>query len=132
MNRNGLFTSKLDVAAELVVTRVRSDNDVIGGNYVNNPLAVAGAPVGTIAAYYIAATPLPRVISRSTELHLKASYALSSVSTLRFYYTYGHLRTNDYAYEGMQFGGLAGVLPSLEVAPVYTVQAVALSYSHRF
>ncbi len=63
---------------------------------------------------------------------LKASYALSSASTLRLYYTYGHLQGEDYAYEGMQFGGLAGVLPSLETAPDYTVQVVALTYSHRF
>lgn len=132
VNRTGLLGSKLDLGATLVVTRARSDNFVAGGNYVNNPLAVAGAPANTIAAFYIPAAPLPQVTTDTTELRLKASYALSSASTLRLYYTYGHLQGEDYAYEGMQFGGLAGVLPSLETAPDYTVQVVALTYSHRF
>jgi hypothetical protein len=51
---------------------------------------------------------------------------------LRIQYIYGDLSSNDYAYEGMQVGGLAGVLPSMETAPHYVVHVVALSYAHRF
>ena len=132
MDRKSLFTSKLDLGAQLIVTRARSDNDVSGGNYANNPLAITGAPPGTIAAYYIAATALPTVVTDSLELRVNARYALSSASTLRFQYIYGDLSSSDYAYQGMQFGGLAGVLPSIETAPHYIVHVVAVSYAHRF
>jgi putative beta-barrel porin MtrB/PioB len=127
-----LLASKLDIGAEVVFSRARSDNGVSGGNYANNPLAVTGATGVTVAAYYIPATALPTVLTNSVELRLNARYALSSASTLRLAYIYGDLTTNDYAYQGMQFGGLSGVLPSLETAPHYTVHVIALSYAHRY
>lgn len=132
VDRKGLFTSKLNVGLDLTFTRARSTNDVSGGNYANNPLAVAGAPAGSVAAFFIAATALPTVSTDTSEVRLKASYALSQASTLHFVYLYADMSSSDYAYEGMQFGGLTGVLPSLEQSPHYTVQVVEVSYSHRF
>jgi hypothetical protein len=46
--------------------------DFTGGNYANNPLAVTGAPTGTVAAFYIPATPLPTVITKTFDLRLAA------------------------------------------------------------
>jgi Putative outer membrane beta-barrel porin, MtrB/PioB len=132
VNRKALFTSKLDVGIDFTITRARSTNNISGGNYANNPLAVAGAAAGTTAAFYIPAAALPTVTADTTEIRVKADYALSAASTLRFAYLYADLSASDYAYEGMQFGGLAGVLPSLETAPNYTIHVVALSYAHRF
>jgi hypothetical protein len=132
INRKSLFTSKLDVGVDFTMTRARSNNNVTGGNYANNPLAVAGAAAGTIAAFYIPAAALPTVKADTTEIRFKADYALSAASTLRFAYLYADLSSSDYAYEGMQFGGLAGVLPTLESSPNYTIHVVALSYAHRF
>lgn len=132
IDKKGLMAGKLDLGFDVTVTRSRSTNGVSGGNYANNPLAVAGAPVGTIAAYYIRAAALPVVTAKTTEAKLKASYALNDASKLNFAWVYADLRTQDWAYDGMQFGGLAGVLPSLEQSPSYIVQVVAVSYSHRF
>jgi MtrB/PioB family decaheme-associated outer membrane protein len=132
VDRKGFITSRLDLGGQLIVTRARSYNDVFGGNYVNNPLAVVGAPAGTIAAFYVPGSALPVVVNDSVELHLSARYALSAASTLRLAYVYGHLSGNDYALEGLQIGGLAGVLPTSETAPTYTVHVVALSYAHQF
>jgi hypothetical protein len=38
------------------------------------------------------------------------------------------MRSVDWAYEGLQAGGLAGVLPTFEQAPSYTVHTITLSY----
>jgi MtrB/PioB family decaheme-associated outer membrane protein len=132
MDRKGLLSRKLDLGAQLVISRARSDNSVTGGNYANNPLAVTGAAASTVAAYFIAAEQLPTVVTDSLELRLNARYTLSHASMLRLQYIYGDLSSTDYAYEGMQAGGLAGVLPSLETAPHYVVHVIALSYAHRF
>ncbi len=131
-DRKNLLDGKLAVGLELLLSRAASDNEVIGGNYVNNPLAVTGAPAGTIAAYYLAAAPLPTVKTQRWDAMLNARYALSSASTLRFDYRYAWLRASDYAYEGMQFGGLTGVLPTSETAPHYSLHVASLAYQYRF
>ena len=131
-DRKNLAGGKLALGMELLLSLAASDNDVAGGNYVNNPLAVTGAPSGTVAAYYIAAAPLPTVKTQRWDAMLNARYVLSAASTLRFDYRYAWLRATDYAYDGMQFGGLAGVLPTHETAPHYSLHVASLSYQHRF
>ncbi len=131
-DRKNLAGGKLALGIELLLSLAASDNDVAGGNYVNNPLAVTGAPAGTIASYYLAAAPLPTVKTQRWDAMLNARYMLSAASTLRFGYRYAWLRASDYAYEGMQFGGLAGVLPTNETAPHYSLHVASLSYQHRF
>jgi MtrB/PioB family decaheme-associated outer membrane protein len=134
-----LLGGKLDLNAALSFSRARSSNDVAGGNYVNNPLLVtppaAPAPnpnVGAIAAYYIAATPLPLVTTRTIELRLGGKYDLTKASALRVGYAYQHMTSSDWAYAGLQPGGLASVLPTYEQAPSYTVHSIALSYVYSF
>ncbi|MEQ1581602.1 MAG: MtrB/PioB family decaheme-associated outer membrane protein [Steroidobacteraceae bacterium] len=131
-DRKNLAGGKLALGLELLLSRTASDNDVTGGNYVNNPLAVTGAPAGTLAAYYLAAAPLPTVKTQRWDAMVNARYALTPASTLRFDYRYAWLRASDYAYEGMQFGGLAGVLPTSETAPHYSLHVASLSYQYRF
>jgi hypothetical protein len=93
---------------------------------------VTGAAAGTIAATYIAATPLPVVTTNTLELRLAARYALSKEAGLRVGYRYQRMSSTDWAYDGMQFGGLAGVLPSNEVAPNYKVHTFSVAYSYAF
>jgi MtrB/PioB family decaheme-associated outer membrane protein len=132
LTRKNLAGGKLDVNGGLTVSDARTSNTNTGGNYANNPLAVAGAPVGTVAAYYIAATPFPDVTTRTTELRLGVKWRLDDARALRVGYLYQTMRSSDWAYDGLQFGGLAGVLPTLEQAPRYTVQTVGLSFIYSF
>ncbi len=135
LRKIGLVRDRLDAGADLVYTSARTDIGVVGGSYVNNPFALAGAPVlpaGTAAIYFIAATDLPRVTTRTFELRLNAQYHLSKVSELHFAYGYKHLSSNDYVYDGMQLGTLATVMPTLEQAPHYSVHVIAVSYQQRF
>lgn len=132
VERKNLLGQKLSIAGDLVSTHATTNYDVSGGNYANNPLAVAGAPAGTIAAFYIPTRQLPFVTTDDTQLRVRADYALGAGQKLRIAYWYAQLSAHDYAYDGMQFGSLSGVLPTLEKAPRYVEHIVAVSYARQF
>lgn len=132
MKRKGLMSGKLDLSGDLIFSRARTDTDVTGGSYVNNPLAVTGAPATTPAQLYIVATPQPTVSTNSVALRMAGKYMLSANSSLRMVYTFSRLWSADYAYGGMQYGSLGGVMPTNEQAFNYTVNVVALSYLYSF
>jgi hypothetical protein len=138
-SKKGLIGGKLDLNGSLAYSRARSTNEVSGGSYVNNPLLVAvpAAPapnpnVGAIAAYYVAATALPVVTTNTIDLNLSGKYVLTKDSAVRVGYRYQHMTSSDWAYDGMQYGGLAGVLPSNELSPTYTVHTITLTYLYTF
>ncbi len=131
-DRKRLLRGKLDLGTQFTLSRAGDSNDVNGGNYANNPLAVAGAPAGTLAAYYIPATSLPGVITNVFEARLSARYALKENAALRLTYLYADLWSQDYAYQGLQAGGLTSVLPTGQRSPAYAVHVVYLSYAARF
>jgi hypothetical protein len=132
VSAKGLLAGKLQLKGDISVTHAVTDTAFGGGNYINNPLAVAGAPVGTIAAYYIPAVSLPKVTTKTFDLHMMADYALDKMRTLRFGYAYSYMYSQDWAYEGMQPGNMTQMLPSYEQSPNYSVHAIALSYVLRF
>jgi MtrB/PioB family decaheme-associated outer membrane protein len=128
----GLLAGKLQLTGDVSVTHAVTDTAFGGGNYANNPLAVAGAPAGTVAAYYIAAVPLPKVTSKTLDVHVVADYALDKMSSVRLGYLYSYLYAQDWAYEGLQAGGLTQMLPSFEQNARYSVHAAAITYVYRF
>ena len=137
--KKGLLGGKLDVNGSLSLSRARSTNDVTGGNYANNPLllAVPAAPavnpnLNSTAAYYISATPLPVVTTDTVEVKIAGRYALTKDSAVRVGYRYQHMTSTDWSLDGLQIGGLAGVLPTNETAPNYTVHTVSVSYQYSF
>jgi MtrB/PioB family decaheme-associated outer membrane protein len=119
---------KLNVTGNLIVTWQRWDNNVSGGNWANNILNGPGGPPTTIAAYFIAATPLPTVNVDTAELRLNGTYALSTRQALRLAYVYEHMNNVDWMYEGMQFGSLSAQLPTNEQPFNYGVHVVSVSY----
>jgi MtrB/PioB family decaheme-associated outer membrane protein len=127
-----LVGGKLELSGGLSYSSARTASDIAGSNYVNNPLAVAGAAAGTVAAYFIAAQPLPDVTTKTVEARLAARWKLDESRSLRLGYLYQHLSSSDWAYDGLQFGGLAGVLPTLQQAPSYTVHTVSVAYIFNF
>jgi hypothetical protein len=135
LKKKGLMAGKLELVGDVVFTRARTDNNVSGGNYANNPAAVANAAgaAGSTAAYYLAATALPTVTTNTTELKLSGQYTIDKSAAVRVGYTYQHMKAVDWAYDGMQVGGgLTGVLPTNEQAPNYTVHVVGVSYLYTF
>jgi MtrB/PioB family decaheme-associated outer membrane protein len=133
VRRNRLLKGKLDLSGGLVYSDGRTDTDVAGGFYVNNPYAgIAGAATKDTAAYYDPATPFPTNRTKSVELRLGGEYHLSADDALRLGYSYRWLRGSDWGYEGMQPGGLTVNLPTFESAPAYRVHSIAISYAWTF
>jgi MtrB/PioB family decaheme-associated outer membrane protein len=130
--QKNLLGGKLDVSAGVAVSLATSTNNLAGGNYVNNPLAVTGAPSGTVAAYYVPAAPLPVVKTNTVDFKLSGKYALSSAAAVRLGYRYQHMTSSDWSYDGLQYGGLSGVLPTGELAPSYGVHTFVVSYVYNF
>jgi hypothetical protein len=123
-------TEKLALSADAISARAHSTNGVTGGSWANNPLALPGAPAGTIAAYFIPATPLPIVTTNTLDLRLNGTYAVHAHQSLRVVYDYMRMRSADWMYDGMQIGSgtLSGVLPSLETPFNYGVHVIGVSY----
>jgi MtrB/PioB family decaheme-associated outer membrane protein len=129
LSKNKLLKGRLDLSGSLVYSDGRSDNDVAGGFYVNNPYAgIAGAASKDIAAYFIPAAGFPTNTAKSLELRLGGTYHLTPEQALRVGYSFKRLETRDWGYEGMQPGGLAVNLPTFESAPQAKVHTVGLSY----
>jgi MtrB/PioB family decaheme-associated outer membrane protein len=134
--KKGMLSGKLDLTGDLTYSRARTDYNVGGGSYVNNPLALA-APAPALAAsvasvFYIAASAFPTVTTNTVELHLNGKYTIDKARSVRMGYTYQHMKAVDYAYDSMQYGTLTGVLPTSETAPDYTVHTVAVAYIYSF
>ena len=121
---------KLALSADAIDSRAHSTNDVAGGSWANNPLALPGAPAGTVAAYFIPATPLPIVTTNTLDLRLNAIYAVKAHQSLRIVYDYMRMRSADWMFDGMQIGAgtISGVLPSMETAFNYGVHVIGVSY----
>ncbi len=130
---NKLLSGKLDTAGSLSYTRARTNIGVNGGNYANNPLNVSSTPpAGEYAAYFIPATALPTITTNTFELQLSGKYTVNKVSSVWVGYNFMHMKSSDYSYDGMQLGGLAGVLPTMEKAPTYNIHSIGTSYTYSF
>jgi hypothetical protein len=133
VRRNRLLKGKLDLSGGVVYSDSRTETDVLGGFYVNNPYAgIAGAATKDIAAYHDPATAFPTSWTKSVELRLGGEYHLSADDALRLGYSYRWLRSSDWGYDGMQPGGLTVNLPTFESAPAYRVHSIAISYAWTF
>jgi MtrB/PioB family decaheme-associated outer membrane protein len=132
LSKNGLMHGKLSLSGNFVFSLANTYTDVKGGNYANNPRLSVGSPPTSTAAFYIPAKNLPPVVTDTFDISLTAQYAIDKSSSIRALYSYMRMNSRDYAYDGMQPGGLAAVLPTYETAPVYSVHAVGLAYTYSF
>jgi MtrB/PioB family decaheme-associated outer membrane protein len=132
LRKFGLAAGRLDIGLDVLSTRARTNIGVQGGTYANSPFAVANRPAVTPAVYFISATAMPEVKTRTDQVRFGAAYAIDKVSTVRFFYWYQRLQATDYAYDGMQFGTITSVVPTGEKAPNYNVNVVGISYVYRF
>jgi hypothetical protein len=123
-----VWDTKLDVSGNFIATRARSDNNVTGGNWANNLLVGPGSTTTSTAAFFIGATALPTVSTDTYELRVNGRYAVSATQALHLAYTYMKMNSADWAYEGMQFGSMSGVLPSSEQPFNYSVHVFGVSY----
>jgi len=133
LERRQLLQGKLDAFANVLFSDGRTTTDVAGGFYVNNAYAgITGAASRNTAAYFIQAAAMPASRARSQSLSLGGVWHKAAEESVRFSYGVRHLRVSDWAYDTLQPGGLAVMLPSFESAPNYILHTVQLSYVYSF
>jgi hypothetical protein len=136
IRRTNLASGKLQLAAEALYTRARTDTAVSGGSYVNNPFAQAAPapplPAGTPAVFFIPASNFPTVRNDEVMVRPTATYELNKAVSFQGFYIFQRLMATDYAYDGMQFGTGTNYLPTLEKAPSYKVHAGGISVIYKF
>jgi hypothetical protein len=133
LNRRKMFGGSVDVASSLIYSAGRSDNDVKGGFYVNNPYAgIAGAATKDIAAYYLPATAFPTIEAKSLEFRWVGTYHHRADQAVRVGYSYRWLQSTDWGYDAAQPGALVVALPTYETAPHYRVHMLGISYMMSF
>lgn len=133
VKHKGLMSGKLALSGDVIYTKARTDTAASGGNYVTNPYAgVAGNPTSAIAAFFVQGSDMPTVTTKTLEFRVSGRYAIDKSQAIRAGYSYSRMRSTDYAYDAMQYGGLAGVLPSGETAFNYSVQVIGVGYIYSF
>ena len=136
LRRKNLAGRKLELAGELVYTRGRTENAVVGGSYVNNPLALAAPapplPSGTQAVFFIPAADYPLVRNDQISVRPSVTYAISKSANLQGFYWYQRLMSSDWRYQALQYGGKLNFTPTSEEAPSYEVHVAGLSLTWVF
>ncbi|MEI7867410.1 MAG: MtrB/PioB family decaheme-associated outer membrane protein [Candidatus Methylumidiphilus sp.] len=129
LKHKGLFSSKLELNGDFLLSFARTTTDINGGQYVQSPTGTAtNGPF-----YYIPAAGMPDVNTQMYQFKLDAKYNVSKASAAHLTYMFQHMWSNDYTYIGQQpLGTPTGVMPTFMQAPVYSVHAIGLSYIYNF
>ena len=136
LRRRNLAGRKLELAAEAVYTRGRTENAVAGGSYVNNPLALAAPapplPSGTQAIFFIPAQNYPVIRNDEIMVRPSATYVISRSASLQAFYWFQRLTPTDWRYQALQFGNKLNFTPTNETAPNYQVHVAGVSFNWAF
>ena len=129
LKNKGLFSGKLDLAGDVLLSLARTSTGVNGGQYVQSPTGTAtNGPF-----YYIPAAAMPDVNSQLYQFKFDAKYSFNKSSAAHLTYLFQHLWSTDYIYTGQQPAGTpTGVMPTFQQAPTYSIHAVGLSYIYNF
>jgi len=136
LSRKNLLDKKLELAAQIMYNRGRTDTAAQGGSYVNNPLALAApAPVltaGTPAVFYVRAQDYPTIREDEITISPTAQYVFKKKVTMKAFYLFQKMMSSDWIYLGMQYGTGTNYLPTNEKAPKYAISAGGLSLVYVF
>jgi MtrB/PioB family decaheme-associated outer membrane protein len=76
---------------------------------------------------------VPNISSELKQLRIDGEYQIDHHSAILGGYQYQRLKSNDYLYNAFQYGFTpSGLMPTNQVAPNYTVNAVYLAYRYSF
>jgi MtrB/PioB family decaheme-associated outer membrane protein len=136
LRRRNLAGNKLELAGEFVYTRGRTENGVVGGSYVNNPLALAkpapALPSGTEAVFFIPAMNYPVIRNDEVMVKPSATYVISRSATLQGFYWFQRLTPTDWRYQALHYGNKLNFTPTNETVPNYQVHVGGLALNWVF
>ena len=120
--QKGLMAGKLELAGDLTYSLGKS------GYSTQVPyLATCGLSTSLTCG------STPDIKNEMTQFKLTGTYSLDKVSQVLMGYLFQHLKSNDYYYNGYQYGYTStGLLPTNEQAPSYTQNVVFAAYKYSF
>ena len=128
LTQKGLMGGKLTLSGDLSYSLVTTDQYVedAGYNAGKTTTACQLSNVLFCGAY-------PQVRNELIEFKLIGTYRIDKKSEVALSYIYQQLKSNDYLYNGYQYGYTPSAqLPSNEVTPNYIVNAIGVSYIYNF
>ena len=120
--QKGLMAGKLELAGDLTYSLGKSGYST-------------QVPYSAICALSTSLTcgSTPDIKNEMTQFKLTGTYSLDKVSQVLMGYLFQHLKSNDYYYNGYQYGYTStGLLPTNEQAPSYTQNVVFAAYKYSF
>ena len=116
---NGLLSGRLQLSGEVVLLSSQSRYGMRGGSCVSS--ACNAAPIS-----------LPDVSSRQFSIRTDARYELSREDSLRLFSQFNHVRSKDYAYEGIRAVSADRVMGTNEAPLLLDGHYLGLSFLHRW
>jgi MtrB/PioB family decaheme-associated outer membrane protein len=128
VTQKGLMAGKLVMSGDLSYSLVTTDQKVEDAGY-NTGKTTNACQLSNVlfcGAY-------PQVKNELVQFKLMGTYSIDKKSQVAVSYVYQQLSSNDYLYNGYQYGYTPSAqLPSNEVTPNYTVNMVGVSYQYNF
>ena len=129
--QGGLFNGKVTVGADATYSIASSIYNT-QTNYSGCTTTVSGVAVanGNCGA-------LPAIQNNLAVIKLNGSYQIDKNSKIGLAYWYQHLYSNDYYYNGTQFGAVQastsnGMMPTGQQSPGYSVNVFSANYTYTF
>lgn len=128
----GLMKNKLELAGDLTYSVGRTDYGTTL-NWAGLTTATAGVTYNCSAAFLLSCGDVPSVKNNMLEAKLTGTYTVDKNSKVALGYQFRRLRSSDYYYNGLLYGYTpTSLLPTNQVAPSYSVSAIAASYIYSF
>jgi MtrB/PioB family decaheme-associated outer membrane protein len=128
VKHGGLFGNKLELLGDLLYslsktrygTRLNYTGTTTGGLTCSDPSILS-------------CVDLPDISNKMIQARLAGNYQVDKAATISLVYLYRHLRSDDYYYNGLQYGYTpTSLLPTNQDTPTYSVSLVAVTYTYSF
>jgi MtrB/PioB family decaheme-associated outer membrane protein len=126
--KTGLLAGKFDLGADFTYSLGETSySTLLNYNGVDNSGRTCSS------AFYLTCGTLPDVKNKMTQFKLKGDYRVDKHSTIAVGYIYQHLVSNDYYYNGLQYGFTPrNLMPDNQNSGSYSVNVLNATYTYNF
>lgn len=131
LNLKQQLTEAWDLASDLSYSTDKSGYTTMVPYALSLTPTVAAGACGLTNVLSCGSTPA--IQSDTITLNVVGGYKIDKASKVKMAYTYQHLRSNDYYYNGYQYGSTpSAMMPTNQQAPSYTQHSVGVVYTYSF
>lgn len=129
--QGGLMHSRLELAADLTYSLGKSAYGTVL-NY-QGTTTVAGGSLTCSAPQLLSCGDLPVIRNKTIQFKLSGNYSLDKSSRIAMGYLFQQLKSDDYYYNGLQYGYTPNALmPTNQQSGSYSANVVSASYIYNF